>query len=234
MVHKYFTKSCLMNHKATFYILSRNIQKTSIKLGGNMDNEKRKGTWDRGLDFDKTYNLFVEEIEKKKGTELKYKKDIKSMAYLIVALFQLRNGCRIGEAIEGILWICKNKNELNWDKPIEVSVKVEKTKKSIIYRDMYFPSTIKKEDMELINDIILDLENAKKPRMRIYQWLKNHYGINTHSLRYAFITKFAEMNASPQLIAKMTGHVNLNHLITYTQEKTANRMLRDLEIHIKR
>ncbi|UXM84284.1 site-specific integrase [Methanococcus aeolicus] len=199
-----------------------------------MDNKKKKGTWDRSLDFDKTYNLFVEEIERIKETGLKYKKDIKSIAYLIIALFQLRNGCRIGEAIEGMIWVCKNKDKINWNKPIEVSVKVEKTKKSIAYRDMYFPSMVKKEDIELIRSVILDLENAKKPRMRIYQWLRNHYGINTHSLRYAFITKFAEMNTSPQLIAKMTGHVNLNHLITYTQEKTANKMLRDLEIHIKR
>ncbi|EHP83667.1 hypothetical protein [Methanotorris formicicus] len=199
-----------------------------------MGKEKKKNTWDMGLDFDKTYNLFVEEIEKIKKKEIKYKKDIKSLAYLIIALFQLRNGCRIGEAIEGILWICKNKEKLNWNEPIEVSVKVEKTKKSVIYRDMYLPSIVKKEDIELTKNVILDLEKAKKPRMRIYQWLKNHYGINTHSLRYAFITKFVEMNASPQLIAKITGHINLNHLITYTQEKTAKKMLRDLEMHIKR
>ncbi len=68
--------------------------------------------------------------------------------------------------------------------------------------------------------------------MRIYQWLKNNYGINTHSLRYAFITKFAEMNVSPQLIGKMTGHINLNHLITYVQEKSASKYLKDLENHI--
>ena len=198
-------------------------------------NKRNDRSWDKGLDFDNIYRLFERDIAKireKLNNGIVYKKDIKRLAYLTIALFQLRNGCRIGEAIEGMILICKN-NNLNWDKPIEVRVKVEKTKKTVSYRDMVLPSIIKREDIELIRSVILDLENAKKPRMRIYTWLKNHYGINTHSLRYAFITKFAEMNTSPQLIAKMTGHVNLNHLITYTQEKTANRMLRDLEMHIK-
>jgi integrase len=207
-----------------------------VEIKVNKVNKKNNKTWDKGLDFDNIYRLFERDIEKireKLNNGIIYKKDIKSLAYLTIALFQLRNGCRIGEAIEGMILICKNNNNLNWNKPIEVRVKVEKTKKTVSYRDMVLPSIIKREDIELIRSVILDLENAKKPRMRIYTWLKNHYGINTHSLRYAFITKFAEMNTSPQLIAKMTGHVNLNHLITYTQEKTANRMLRDLEMHIK-
>ena len=198
-------------------------------------NNKNNRSWDKGLDFDSMYRLFerdIMEIKEKIRKGIIYKKDIKSLTYLIIALFQLRNGCRIGEAIEGMILICKSKSNLNWDSPIEVRVKVEKTKKTISYRDMVLPSIVKKEDIELIKDVVLDLENAKRPRMRIYTWLKNHYGINTHSLRYAFITKYATMNTSPQLIAKITGHVNLNHIITYTQEKVAKQMLQDLEKHI--
>ena len=199
-------------------------------------NKRNDRSWDKGLDFDNIYRLFERDIVKireKLNNGIVYKKDIKRLAYLTIALFQLRNGCRIGEAIEGMILICKNNNNLNWNKPIEVRVKVEKTKKTVSYRDMVLPSIITKHDVELIRDAVLDLENAKKPRMRIYTWLKNHYGINTHSLRYAFITKYAVMNTSPQLIAKMTGHVNLNHIVTYTQEKVAKQMLYDLEKHIK-
>ena len=199
-------------------------------------NKRNDRSWDKGLDFDNIYRLFERDIVKireKLNNGIVYKKDIKRLAYLTIALFQLRNGCRIGEAIEGMILICKNNNNLNWNKPIEVRVKVEKTKKTVSYRDMVLPSIITKHDVELIQDAVLDLENAKRPRMRIYTWLKNHYGINTHSLRYAFITKYAVMNTSPQLIAKMTGHVNLNHIITYTQEKVAKQMLYDLEKHIK-
>ncbi|AEH06276.1 integrase [Methanothermococcus okinawensis] len=201
----------------------------------NIKLNKRNRSWDKGLDFDSMYRLFERDIAKIReniNNGLAYKKDIKSLAYLTIALLQLRNGCRIGEAIEGMILICKN-NNLNWDKPIEVRIKVEKTKKTVSYRDIVLPSTIKKEDIELIRDVVLNLEKAKKPRMRVYTWLKNHYGINTHSLRYAFITKYAVMNTSPQLIAKITGHVNLNHIITYTQEKVAKQMLYDLEKHIK-
>ena len=199
-------------------------------------NKRNDRSWDKGLDFDNIYRLFERDIVKireKLNNGIVYKKDIKRLAYLTIALFQLRNGCRIGEAIEGMILICKNNNNLNWNKPIEVRVKVEKTKKTVSYRDMVLPSIITKHDVELIRDAVLNLENAKRPRMRIYTWLKNHYGINTHSLRYAFITKYAVMNTSPQLIAKMTGHVNLNHIITYTQEKVAKQMLYDLEKHIK-
>ena len=199
-------------------------------------NKRNDRSWDKGLDFDNIYRLFERDIVKireKLNNGIVYKKDIKRLAYLTIALFQLRNGCRIGEAIEGMILICKNNNNLNWNKPIEVRVKVEKTKKTVSYRDRVLPSIITKHDVELIRDAVLNLENAKRPRMRIYTWLKNHYGINTHSLRYAFITKYAVMNTSPQLIAKMTGHVNLNHIITYTQEKVAKQMLYDLEKHIK-
>ena len=175
-----------------------------VEIKVNKVNKKNNKTWDKGLDFDNIYRLFERDIEKireKLNNGIIYKKDIKSLAYLTIALFQLRNGCRIGEAIEGMILICKNNNNLNWNKPIEVRVKVEKTKKTVSYRDMVLPSIITKHDVELIQDAVLDLENAKRPRMRIYTWLKNHYGINTHSLRYAFITKYAVMNTSPQLIA---------------------------------
>ncbi len=199
--------------------------------------KKNQNSWDMNLDFDEAYGILerdIKKIRRKIQNGVPYKKDIKSLAYLIIALFQLRNGCRIGEAIEGMIILCKNKDNFNWNKNIEVRVKVEKTKKTISYRNMVLPSIIKKEDILTIESVIYDLEKSKRPRMRIYTWLKNHYGINTHSLRYAFITKFAEMNTSPQLIAKITGHVNLNHLITYTQKKTADKILRDLEDYINK
>ena len=98
-------------------------------------NKRNDRSWDKGLDFDNIYRLFERDIVKireKLNNGIVYKKDIKRLAYLTIALFQLRNGCRIGEAIEGMILICKNNNNLNWNKPIEVRVKVEKTKKNSI------------------------------------------------------------------------------------------------------
>jgi len=53
-------------------------------------------------------------------------------------------------------------------------------------------------------------------------------GINRHSLRYAFITYLLRKGISPSLIAKITRHKNLNYILTYTQQKTADKILEKL------
>ncbi len=71
------------------------------------------------------------------------------------------------------------------------------------------------------------------------EWLKsdiNHvnavksyahrHGLNTHSLRYAFITYLAKKGYDALTISKITGHKQLNHLITYLQSKRAEEVLR--------
>jgi len=54
-------------------------------------------------------------------------------------------------------------------------------------------------------------------------------GVNTHTLRYAYITYLLEKGYSPSLIAKITHHSNLNFILKYTQQKQAERILENIE-----
>ena len=50
-------------------------------------------------------------------------------------------------------------------------------------------------------------------------------GVNTHTLRYAYITYLLRKGYNPSLIAKITHHSNLNYILTYTQRKQAEMIL---------
>ena len=63
--------------------------------------------------------------------------------------------------------------------------------------------------------------------LKIYS--KCTYGFNMRSMRYAFITYLLRQGVSPSIIAKITKHVRLDYILTYTQEKTAEEILRKLE-----
>jgi len=45
------------------------------------------------------------------------------------------------------------------------------------------------------------------------------------SLRYAFVTYLLSKGVSPSFIARITGHRNLSHILTYTEMKTAEDIL---------
>jgi len=188
----------------------------------NMENKREK--WDMGLDYMETFKMLIEEYDKVSMGQVLYKKDLKKYAYLMIFLIQIKNGCRIGEAINGALWFCENIYKLNWDGTITGWTRIEKLKNEE-YRKITLPSAITKNDIERVLPILLELKKVKKPTIRLSNWLKRHYGINTHSLRYAFITYHAEINTPAQIIAKMTGHKNLNHIVHYTQQKVADKVL---------
>jgi integrase len=187
-----------------------------------MENKREK--WDMGLNYMETFKMLLEEYNKVKNMDILYKKDLKKYAYLMIFLIQIKNGCRIGEAINGILWFAENRDKLNWNDTITGWTRIEKLKNEE-YRKITLPSAITKNDIERVLPILLELKNVKKPSIRLSNWLKRHYGINTHSLRYAFITYHAEINTPAQIIAKMTGHKNLNHIVHYTQQKVADKVL---------
>ncbi|AEF96634.1 tyrosine-type recombinase/integrase [Methanotorris igneus] len=201
------------------------------------ENENTKNTqykWDLGLKYHETKDKLIKEIENLKNKEILYKNDIKRLAYLIILLTQLRNGCRIGEAITAIVGFCSNIDRINWEYPI-IAVKVEKRKDNH-FREIILPKYIKKHDLEIIKNFILNLkdeyekeENKEKAHKKIISkismWAKRNLGINTHSLRYAYITYKAEKQRPAQIIAKITGHKNLDMIVDYTQTQLARKEL---------
>ena len=119
--------------------------------------KKHSGTWDKGIDYKQTYKMFKEDLQKLKNKELLYEDDYKRIAYLITFLFQLRNGCRIWEAIAGMINIAINIDNLNWNERITVKVRTQK-RKDWEFRELIIPKCIKKEDIEMVRDVFLDIK----------------------------------------------------------------------------
>ena len=177
--------------------------------------------WDQGLDYEKTYKLLTKELEearKKDGP-----KALKRRLYLVILLTQLRNGSRIGEAIDFI-------HTITQDYRRETLIQVEKRKDNH-QRLMVLPREITKTDILTIKGVLeeeLKAWGKKGLVVKISTWVKKAYGFNTHSLRYAFVGYLAKKGYPPQLIAKITGHRRLDYILHYTQEKMAKKILREL------
>lgn len=155
--------------------------------------------WDKGIDYERVSQKLKEDYLREIEPKTKTK--------IAILLIQLRNGLRITEAIEAM-----QKFSETGEREVEVQVK-------------------KKKKEELRKAIIPEfIERAEKipTRDAVIKFAERTYGFNTHSLRYAFITHLAEKGVSPQLIAKITKHSKLDMLLEYTQEKKAEKLLREL------
>jgi len=136
----------------------------------------------------------------------------------VVLLVQLRNGSRIGEAIEAVRQFCETK-------ATAVRVRVEKHKEGDT-RLMVLPEELRgKEGKEYLAQACLRLAKVKNPKSAVKVYCKATYGFNTHSLRYAYITYLLSKGVNPSLVAKITGHKNLSYILHYTQLKTAEDIL---------
>lgn len=139
---------------------------------------------------------------------IKEEKNIKKKVEYQILLIQLVNGARISEAYEAYYrWVRDPANR-------EVSVKVRK-KKSTVFRTLYIPE-------------IIDPINVYVHINSIMRTSRRDLGVNTHSLRYSFITFLGvKHHLPPQVIAKLTKHSKPELIEYYTQELIAQ------EIHKK-
>jgi integrase len=136
----------------------------------------------------------------------------------VVLLVQLRNGSRIGEAIEAVRQFCETK-------ATAVRVRIEKHKEGDT-RLMVLPEELRgKDGREYLAQACLRLAKVKNPKSAIKVYCKATYGFNTHSLRYAYITYLLSKGVNPSLVAKITGHRNLSYILHYTEMKTAEDIL---------
>ena len=136
----------------------------------------------------------------------------------VVLLVQLRNGSRIGEAIEAVRQFCESK-------ATAVRVRIEKHKEGD-QRLMALPEELRgKEGREHLAQACMRLAKVKNPKSAIKVYCKATYGFNTHSLRYAYITYMLSKGVNPSIVAKITGHRNLSYVLHYTELKTAEDIL---------
>jgi Phage integrase family. len=169
----------------------------------------RRG-WDACLDYREAYSQILGHLYRT------------GHPWDVILLIQLRNGSRIGEAIEAAKAFCESK-------AASVRVRIEKHKEGDT-RLMVLPEELRnKEGRELLAKACLRLEKVKAPRVDIADYAKKTFGFNTHALRYAFITYLLKRGVSPSIIAKITGHRSLDHILHYTEMKTAEDILSSLK-----
>lgn len=185
-----------------------------------MSSKVRK-SWDLGLNYVETLNSLVKMFNKYRT---RYKKWRKRLMYIIVLLIQLRNGSRVGEAVEFLKQVCLNFRREDY-------IAVEKSKGKRV-RKMFLPEIVTKNDIEKIKELFLKeyFNHGRKGFVvQISKWTRKTLGINTHSLRYAFITYMSLVRKeSPQVIAKITGHKNIHFIVDYLEQVEAEKKLKQL------
>jgi site-specific recombinase XerD len=166
--------------------------------------------WDRGLDYEPTYNKILKHMLKAKYPHV---------CYDAILLTQLRNGSRISEAVRSF-------REFLSTKAIEVSVRVSKRKDNA-QRLMVIPrELLNTNNIDICKELLI--LNDKRLIDRVKHYAKRVYDFNTHSLRYAFITHLLKQGINAAVVSKITGHKNINYVLTYTQEKVGVEVLRNL------
>jgi len=171
--------------------------------------------WDEGIPYQEIKKRIIRELEK-----IKTKENIRAIiktTYLVIYSIQLRNGCRISEAIEGFNRFLQGEGKKEGNKRI-VKVRVRKKKKPE-EREIIYPEFISYKLIEKLKKyrVVVDKQKA-------IVYCKRYLGVNTHTLRYARITYLAEKGVNPSIIAKITKHSKLDFIITYTQEKLAKKI----------
>jgi len=164
---------------------------------------KEPGTWDYKVDYQK----LKKRLEKLIESEPK----VKRRAYYSILYIQLLNGLRIKEAIRSFKHFLETRERKFYIDPEKHgNTRAVRIPRIIKYREEY--------------KFILNIDDEKL-RHRILKFAKYHLGINTHSLRYAFITFLGNRGVAPQLIAKITGHKKLDYILRYTQKVQAEKIL---------
>jgi len=160
--------------------------------------------WDKGVPFRKAERIILKEMARTRDS------DLKAYCYWAIALIQLKNGARISEAIEAF-----KKALASNSRKVEVRVRKSKgeTRLIVIPKDVEFRSC---------KWLLEENDRAIRERVRVYLWRK---GLNTHSLRYAFITELSSRGLAPQLIASITRHKDLDMITHYVQRREAEDIL---------
>jgi len=170
---------------------------------------KGKHIFDRGLDFESTYRKLVRLLGSESG---------KRRCYVAIALLQLRNGLRAIEAVRAFKYFLATKQ-------LEFEIPVAK-KKQPETRLVVVPAEFASVNLDTCVEMLSVDDKALTHRYK--NWLLANLKINTHSLRYAFITYLLKHGVSPSIIAKITRHSKLDFILHYTQTKAAEEILKGL------
>jgi hypothetical protein len=128
----------------------------------------RRG-WDSGLDFEEAYRRILSHML---GS---------GSPYDVVLLIQLRNGSRVGEAVEATVRFCASGQDL-------VLVRVEKHKDGD-QRLMVLPEELRSvEGRRLLSEACSRLSALRNPKAAVKVYCRRTYGFNTQpKVRFRFL-----------------------------------------------
>ncbi len=182
-------------------------------------------TWDKNLDFDAWSERFSDDLKRlsmvreyKEMKGINTDRTARQMLYTSILFVQLNNGCRISEASEAVISFVQNGAR-------EQRIRARKRKKLNKGKDaevlIIIPRSIHRREKDLL--VIGSLEQVINA---VKCFARNHYHINTHSLRYAWIAKMGRDNIPANLISKAIRHTNIQTIMNYTQEDQADDIKR--------
>jgi len=154
------------------------------------------------LDFQKTRKTIVEKI--------KEAKNMKTKVALQILLIQLVNGARISEAYEAYYKFCETGQR-------EVYVRVRKKRR---------PET---RAIDIPPEVIPICVKVNPDSVR--RVCKQKLGINSHSLRYAYITYLSQLNIPAHVVSKITHHSKPELVEYYTHQLLAQRIQRKIALN---
>lgn len=181
--------------------------------------------WSKQVEYEKLYNAFIRDYKMLKKKDNWTKRDKKRFFYLISALTQLKNGTRASETIDALLKFVKEKKK-------EVLIQTKKKSKELRY--VILPAEISFSDLDKVRDLILyfderDYNFIKNKFVKNYsKFLTNNYNVNSHTLRYAFITYLSKQGVSAQVIQQITKHSRLEYITYYTNQSLAYNILKNI------
>ncbi len=174
------------------------------------------GKWDKGVDFTHMKQSLEIGLRSKAGmllSVLPNRDDLigKRFIYDSILYTQLLNGSRIMEAKKILItWLDTGKDKFE--------ITAEKTN---VNRPAIVPRLL--QQYKTLYNVYRDLlEKANKYILSDY--CKRNYGINTHSLRYAFIRYSLEKGADAFTLALIMGHKKIDQTLAYARKIEATKL----------
>lgn len=174
-------------------------------------------SWDKYLQYEEWLKKFETEI-KALAVEKEYyalkglnrSRARLQLAYSSILLCQLVNGSRISEAVQAVMQFATDKKREQY-----VAAKKRRAHKKDrlviiprVVRAAYLDVLKNKTERQIINSVV--------------HFAHNHWHINTHSLRYSFVS-FQNRNKTPATVtAGILRHTNVNMIEKYGRDAEAD------------
>lgn len=161
--------------------------------------------WDKRVSYEWALNELLRAYRKARSSKRK--------CYIAVYITQLRNGSRISEAARFI-------EKVVAEGVVEAYVRLSKSRGDR-ERLMVFPEFLDLREVRTVcYGVRLD------PRVLKVYIRSVLPGVNTHSLRYAYVNKLLRDGVNPAYVSMIVGHARLDTLRSYIQRHVSEDLLR--------